>query len=110
VVYSVADSAANTSTVMSMLIAGGDPVVLLAGRRYSTPTFHTLSGDFAIGAMEGRLYAAPLAGGRLLQLSSESSRVIGSPAVSADGRMIYLARPADPAMGGTPRLMAAEVR
>jgi Tol biopolymer transport system component len=91
VIYSIEQPSDRTRTIATAPIDGGAPVVLLAGRMDDT-ALDLVSDGYAIGVAGGILYAAPLAGGPRLQLSTATTRVQERPLISADRRQVlYLA-------------------
>jgi hypothetical protein len=107
VVYTTGDPITHMPTILGVPLAGGPSVVLFSGQSHIPPIFYTFSGEYVIGAVRGTLYAAPLAGGPQIQLSRDPSRVNSPPVISADGRVIYLARPTSPTAENVARLMIA---
>lgn len=90
-----------------MPLAGGDSHALIMGEPYNGVNFIALSGNYVLGAIHRSLYAAPLEGGQLLQLSQNTDRIAGQLVVSVDGQVAYLARQANSASGTVTRLLVA---
>jgi Tol biopolymer transport system component len=90
IIYTIEDQAQRTRAIYSLSVSGGSPALLFADLAISTRRY-AFSEGYAIGLANGLLYAAPLAGGMVFQLSTIPA-TSDSPVISADGRhIIYVA-------------------